>query len=310
MVESYEFLHAVLDTVPEHIVVIDLEGDIKYSNRSWEQFGMENDVPAQVDWYGVNYLDVCDKAAEQGDDFGIDAGRGIRSVMDDREVEFYMEYPCHGPQTKRWFMMRAIPLLSTGERYIVISHQDITERKLTEEQVYRLSQYDGLTDIPNRRYFDTFLSNEWRRCRRLKLPLSVAILDLDHFKQLNDTYGHPAGDECLKAVGQTLQESFRRPSDLCARYGGEEFAIVLGGVALEEAQSLMQRVLDRIRALDIENEQSPTSPTLTASIGLAGEVPGPARTPDELVERVDAALYGAKSRGRDQLVCDRIDSKG
>ena len=301
MIESYEFLKSVLDTITEHIVVINSEGDILFVNKTWTSFGQKNSCQIYNTWEGVNYLKECDHAAETGDDFGVKAANGIREVINaDKEV-FYFEYPCHSPNEQRWFMMRVTPFTLQGVRCFVISHQNITERKIAEEEVLNLSRIDALTDIPNRRYFNDFLDSEWKRCLRLGIPISLAIIDLDNFKLLNDTYGHQKGDECLKLIGKILKGNSKRPGDIYARYGGEEFAIVYGDTNLEQAKLLVVKLLNQIRSLNIPNEKSPALPILTASIGLATMLPNKENSVTELIKQSDDSLYSAKDKGRNQM---------
>ncbi len=301
MVESNEFLKSVLDTITEHIAVIDNQGEILFVNRGWNAFGQNNACLIESSWKGVNYLTECDKAAAMGDDFGIRAASGIRSVISAETDKFYLEYPCHSPDEKRWFMMRVTSFVIQGEKRFVISHQNITERKVAEEEVLELSRIDGLTDIANRRCFDEFLESEWRRCLRFAMPISLALIDLDHYKMLNDTYGHQSGDECLKVVAELLKKFAKRPGDLCARYGGEEFAIVYGGTSLDQAKLLVSKLLDEICLLNIANKNSPTSPILTASIGLTALYPGKENCVSELIKKADDALYLAKQKGRNRV---------
>ena len=273
MDDSYKFLSLVLDAITENIVVIDDAGEIKFVNKTWSEFGDNNACMIGDSWKGVNYIDECDKAAAMGDEFGAQAGEGIRRVIAHEQENFYFEYPCHSPDEKRWFMMRVTPFQSENNHYFVISHQNITERKLAEEQVRKLARIDGLTDIANRRTFDDFLHQEWKRCSRLNKPICLAIVDLDHFKLLNDTYGHQCGDECLIKIGELLKEFANRPSDICARYGGEEFALVWGDTSIAQAKKISDQLLKKIANLKIMNSESPTERYLTASIGLAEVVP-------------------------------------
>jgi diguanylate cyclase (GGDEF)-like protein len=301
MIESYNFLKAVLDTVTEHIVVIDETGEIVFVNKTWVSFGQNNDCVIDENWGGVNYLSECDKAGIMGDDFGVKVASGIRSVIRGHQDKFHFEYPCHSPNEKRWFMMRVTPFTIQTNSCFVISHQNITERKLAEEDVLNLSRIDGLTDIPNRRYFDEFLDSEWKRCHRLGMPISLALIDLDHFKLLNDTYGHQAGDACLKSIGSLLKEFDKRPGDMCARYGGEEFAIVYGNTDLEQANCLVDKLLNEIRSLKIPNQNSLALPILTASVGLATMYPNDKNSGSDLIKKSDDLLYSAKASGRNRI---------
>lgn len=128
--QSYDFLKSVLDTITEHIVVIDNDGDILFVNNSWRVFGQKNDCVINERWLGINYLKQCDNASEMGDNYGTQAALGIRSVIQGEKENFYFEYPCHSLDDKRWFMMRVTPFTEKGANCFVISHQNITERKL------------------------------------------------------------------------------------------------------------------------------------------------------------------------------------
>lgn len=306
MRHSAKFFQAILDSLTKEIVVIDSTGLIKYVNQCWLDFARNNNCLVQANWEKINYLEACSKSAEKGEEFGQRALDGIQRVINHEVKSFYLEYDCHSPEEKRWFMMRVSPLCLEDD-YYVISHQNITERKLAEAQVLALSRSDGLTGLANRRYFDEFLSLEWRRCARLNLPISLILLDIDHFKLLNDHYGHQAGDECLKKVAQVLRWYGKRPGDLSARYGGEEFVIILSNTCLEEAEKIAYKVHGKIAALDIPNVNSPTHYSVTSSIGLACMYPGNNSKERMLIESADRLLYGAKQNGRNQVVARDFD---
>jgi len=301
MKDSHHALSLILDSIPEHIIVIGHQGDIQYTNKSWSDFGNENACAETLDWIGVNYLTECDKASRMGDQFGKRAGDGIRRIISKELPVFYLEYPCHSLEEKRWFMMRVNPLQIEATDYYVISHQNITERKLAEEEIRHIASLDGLTGIANRRTFDQFLQEEWNRCYRLNKPISLAMLDLDYFKLLNDNYGHQSGDLCLIKVGELLKTINSRPGDLCTRYGGEEFAIIWGDTSLEQAKQLSAQLLKKIKDLNIPNEYSPTSDHLTASIGLAELIPNKLDDAEQLVYQADCMLYKAKKNGRNKI---------
>jgi diguanylate cyclase (GGDEF)-like protein len=306
MVASYEFLKSVLDSISDHISVIDNQGRILFVNDGWCSFAQKNAVAMPCDWQKLNYLEECDRAALAGDDFGIKAASGIRSVIQAETKNFYLEYPCHSPDQERWFMMQVSTFVLENHCFYVISHKNITERKLAEKAVLNLSRLDGLTNIPNRRYFNEFIESEWKRNCRLNQPLSLAMIDLDHFKFINDDYGHQCGDECLKQVGQVLKNYAKRSSDLCARYGGEEFVLVLGNTPLDQAELLINQLLADIAMLQIENKRSPVSSFLTASIGLLTVFPNKKIDIAACIKTVDNALYFAKKNGRNQVVVNKI----
>jgi diguanylate cyclase (GGDEF)-like protein len=199
-------------------------------------------------------------------------------------------------------MMRVTPFQLEDVLYCAISHQNITERKLAEEQVLNLSRVDGLTRIPNRRYLDEFLEAEWKRCSRLNLPIAIAVMDIDHFKLLNDHYGHQAGDDCLAAVGAVLNKIGKRPGDIFARFGGEEFLLVFGNTTTEQSLVPINGIVDAIRELEIPNEESPTKPIVTVSIGLAMMYPNTQSNEKELIKAADKLLYSAKTQGRNRVV--------
>ena len=189
MIESYGFVKAVLDTASEGIVVIDSDGDIQFSNHSWDALGRVEPWFEYGGWNGVNYLKVCDDAGEEGDSFALRAASGIRKVSRAEQDLYYLEYPCHSPSAERWFMMRVSQFVLSDKQFLVISHRDITQQKLAEEEVLKLSSVDDVTGLPNRRVFGEFLDKQWVRAVRMKTPISLAMIDVDHFKKINDSYG-------------------------------------------------------------------------------------------------------------------------
>lgn len=178
-----------------------------------------------------------------------------------------------------------------------------TNERLREanRMLQQLSLLDALTSIPNRRYFEEYFNQEWRRAARNRKDLSLVMVDIDHFKAFNDTYGHQAGDECLKQVARALNSVLKRQSDFVARYGGEEFAIVLPDTDLNGAVLLAEKMLEQVITLQLEHSQSDTSEWLTISAGVASTVPRPGANQAVLVAEADHALYQAKQSGRQQM---------
>jgi two-component system chemotaxis family response regulator WspR len=179
-----------------------------------------------------------------------------------------------------------------------------SQRQLLETnmELRRLTNLDGLTGLANRRYFDEYLDAEWQRALRERREMSVLMLDVDHFKSFNDTYGHVAGDEALKQVAATIEASCDRSTDLGARYGGEEFSLVLPGTPAGGARLVAEKLRRAIEALQIPHGQSPTAPHLTASIGIASMTPTHSDGVLALVQAADRGLYEAKRLGRNRAV--------
>lgn len=162
---------------------------------------------------------------------------------------------------------------------------------------------DGLTNVKNRRFFEEKYQSEYKRCQRETQPLSILMIDIDHFKKLNDNYGHAVGDECLIAVAQTLQGVVKRPSDAVARYGGEEFSVILANTPLEGAAHVAEKIRAAVEALcfQIKDETIRTS----VSIGVACDVPEGFEVSRATLERADACLYRAKEQGRNRVCSDK-----
>ncbi len=165
----------------------------------------------------------------------------------------------------------------------------------------KISTLDGLTGIPNRRFHDGILEQEWRRCRRSRQPLSVIMVDIDYFKLFNDCYGHPAGDRCLQRVAETLQMVIHRAADTVARYGGEEFVYVLPESDRHSAYSVAENARIEIAQLQIPHEQSAVASYITISIGIATIIPNKLLDHSSLVQHADKALYMAKKNGRNRI---------
>ena len=166
------------------------------------------------------------------------------------------------------------------------------------DQLRDLSIRDGLTGIYNRRHFDEVLLSEWKRSIRTQKPLSLLLIDVDCFKQLNDRYGHLEGDECLKKIAEQLSKILRRSSDTLARYGGEEFAAILPETTQENAQLIADAMRTSVEDLKIANEGSRAASVATVSIGVCSENAMLSRPAEELLNAADAALYRAKKQGR------------
>ncbi|HHY73669.1 MAG TPA: PAS domain S-box protein [Bacillus bacterium] len=185
---------------------------------------------------------------------------------------------------------------------------DITERKETElrlkeanDKLMLISQIDGLTDIPNRRYYEEIFDKEWKDAVRNVKPISLIMLDIDNFKNYNDTYGHLVGDACLKRVSNALKSCLNRPRDFVARYGGEEFSVILPDTDEQGAVYVGETLRAKIEELSIPHENSNVKSIVTISVGVATIIPDRESKYESLIKIADDALYKAKQTGRNRV---------
>ena len=292
-------LREVIDAVPAGLAIYDNQDRLLLFNREVSrQYPYRGEQPV----IGETYENLMRRALKESrivDAVGREeewlalrmAGRGaldtpmLRHTDDGHWVHFYE--------------------IRTPSGYLVMTRLDMTpmvEKGLAleraNEQLLRLSTTDGLTGIANRRMFDQTLHAEWQRCARSHSSLSLLMIDIDHFKRYNDHYGHQTGDECLRQVARILLLCAKRSGELVARYGGEEFAILLPGTDASEAMVTAQRCLMQMESARIPHADSPVSPCLTVSIGVASMQVTPVESCSTLLQQADSALYCAKKAGR------------
>lgn len=176
-------------------------------------------------------------------------------------------------------------------------HERDRELQRLNAELERMARHDSLTGLLNRRTFDECLRREWRRALREGSTVSLYMVDVDHFKQLNDRHGHAAGDTCLRRVAHALQERFGRASDFVSRYGGEEFVVLNTGLDASQAAVQGEQVVRAMRTLALPDQVG----SLTVSVGVASAMPDGALEPAALLKAADNALYAAKHAGRDRL---------
>lgn len=195
--------------------------------------------------------------------------------------------------------IRAMHRIETMRRKLVDLSGELSS---ANRELERISQQDALTQIANRRHFDSYLSQELKRALRQKSELSLILIDIDHFKRFNDRYGHQMGDGCLRQVASALAAGCRRPADLAARYGGEEFAIILPETSMAGAVAVSDSLRKALAELAVPHADSDVSPFVTMSQGIVSVIPDSQATSEHLIERADLALYEAKAKGRDRHV--------
>ena len=177
----------------------------------------------------------------------------------------------------------------------------LRQAEADREEISLLSLTDELTRLPNRRRFEQVLSHEWLAARRQNRSLAVLLCDVDHFKNYNDHYGHPTGDDCLRRIAQAIERSMMRRTDFTARYGGEEFVLILPDTDAHGALTSAERILAAVSSLALPHARSPVAAHVTVSIGVYAATPEAVRKPSEWVALADAALYRAKAGGRNRV---------
>ncbi|WP_051258787.1 sensor domain-containing diguanylate cyclase [Chitinibacter tainanensis] len=293
-------LSTILDALEAQIAVIDAAGRIVYVNAAWQLFGEENGMPAGYNWLGCNYLQVCQQSADPD---ATQAAALIMAMLQGQQESGEMEYPCHSPTVERWFMMQ---LSRSGDgQHVVISHHNITMRKRAEAAVEHLSLHDPLTGLGNRRLLTTELPRLWQQHARHHACMSLLLLDIDHFKQYNDHFGHQVGDQCLQAVAQVLRTYAQRADDVLIRYGGEEFLVLLGFTPAPTAIQIAQAIQTSLGHLPL---RSPQGGPVTVSIGYACTQPNPWLQPEGMLAIADQHLYAAKLAGRNR-VCGELAAR-
>src|SRR5512145_660009 len=217
-----------------------------------------------------------------------------------------------------WNELSLAPMLDASGRltHFLGALSDVTERVRTEHRQLEkqrqlekskrmlegLALKDSLTGLYNRRHFSEQLAREWNRARRDQSPLSLFMIDIDHSKRFNDTYGHLAGDHCIRLVADTIRRCFARGSDLVARYGGEEFVALAAGVDRRQGRERAELLREAISELAGERHGRSGAHPVTVSVGLATATPDERISPDDLLDAADRALYQAKRQGRDRVV--------
>lgn len=271
-------------------------GEVLGTSEHWRGF-YEEPRPCLADLIAQRRTDEIESLYAEHDRTGSESQLALG-----RRAENWCVMPCAG--TRLYLAIDAGPIYDDAGQLVAVVEtlRDITAQKVAQDELQRLATRDGLTGVANRRSFDTALNTECRRVSREARALSLLMIDVDYFKRYNDTYGHLAGDECLRQVAETMAQVTQRASDTVARYGGEEFAILLPATEPQGAVIVAERLRAAIEGLALPHAGSDVGPHVTVSIGVASIDPARAGPPTELIGAADAALYAAKMQGRNRVV--------
>lgn len=294
-----ELQQAVFDALSSHIAVLNQQGHILQTNAAWQDFAKAQGFANPYGLPGARYFEVLEFLI--GREHGamlLAASQGIAAVIAGDLPSFQLEYSCQTFEEKRWFIMRVTPVLDEQGR-VVVSHEDVTRLKAAELANLMLANVDFLTSALSRRHFLDVAEQEFSRSHRYNMPLMLMMLDLDHFKQINDQHGHDAGDAVLREFVQTVRAVLRE-SDVIGRLGGEEFAVLLPNTAREGGQALAERVVELVRESPVVVAGHPIHYTVSIGVSCLGRELSFAA----LLKRADTALYRAKSQGRDSVHMD------
>lgn len=213
---------------------------------------------------------------------------------------------CHMPLASKqlYLAIDAGPIFDEAGQLIAVVEtlRDMTEQKLAQNALQSLAHKDGLTELSNRRAFDDKLLADCYHAQQTQTSIALLLLDVDYFKQYNDTYGHQMGDECLKGIAKAICDHALRPTDLAARYGGEEFAIILPGVDASGAQGVAERIRNSVFNLHYQHSASACAEYVSISIGVTSVIPNDDIEPNSLIAVADKALYQAKHSGRNRVI--------
>lgn len=273
----------VFDALPLTAAVLDERGCVLSVNQSWRDFAVANGGDP-TDGIGADYRGVC-RVGE-----GIQTERAITELLLGERERFEVEYPCHSPEERRWFLLQASRLEVDGKARVLVCHLDITRRRLAEEAATRRADYDDLTGLLNRASFKQRLARCLDRAERQGRRVAVLFADLDGFKAVNDTHGHGVGDAVLRELGRRLAQDLRR-IDSAARIGGDELVVFVD----DANPTTRRRVRDRLHTLFTKPIRvGRLSISLSAAIGTA-VYPDDGTDVSALLQVADRNMYRDKT---------------
>lgn len=285
-----ELLTDVLDALTQHLAILDGRGKLLMVNEAWKRFDREHllQIP---NYHDTNIYDAWLLQRRMTADDAARSRAGVEAVLTGVLPDFTLEYADHAATPTRWFTVTVTPL-SQRHRGVVISRREVTQQKQRETTIQQQANQDSITGLANRRLFCLEAEQVLALAQRHPQPFAILYLDLDNFKDINDRWGHAAGDTLLREIGTRL-EAQARESDLLARFGGDEFVVLLNGVNLAEGLISSQRFQDSLAQPYVFEDQPFI---ISASFGIAC-YPDDGNTLETLLSHADRAMYRAKAKG-------------
>lgn len=285
------FYQPLAKALPINVYRIDLEGCLTFANRTLlDELGLPAEEVIGKLIYDFYPKEMGDKCRRDDD----------HVITQERTLHLTEESISPSTGERRYVELMKIPVYGLDEQVVGMEglFWDITNRKHMEDELKHMATHDSLTGLYNRNMLEQRLNDEIHRAFRYNHALSVFMLDIDHFKSINDTYGHRIGDIVLRSIAKVLESSIRN-ADYVARYGGEEFVIVLPETALTKAEELAERLRNQIAKYPLQTEDDKEI-NLTASIGIS-TFPEHGQSCQDLLEVADSSMYAAKKAGRNQV---------
>lgn len=286
----------ILDNLYEGVYLVDKDRVVTYWNKGAERitgFKSEEIVGKYCNDSVLNHIEIDDTSLSL-------AGCLLQKTLVDGKQRENVVYLHHKGGQRIEVSIRTMPIRMIGK---IVGAAEVfadgfqkTASSRSVNQLKNLALFDYLTELPNRRYIDSFLSNRLSEFEKLGISFSVIIIDIDHFKDVNDTYGHEVGDEVLKMIAKTMRNAFRK-SDFLGRWGGEEFLAIITGVSEED----LSRVCEKIRILVKNSVLHTNQSTVSVTISIGSTVVHPGDTAASIQKRSDDAMYISKQTGRDKV---------
>lgn len=302
LVTANKHYESILEHISDGILEISRDGRIIFANSA----SAACFSTSKESLLGTDFLSWFDQTNQET------AARAVEMPDSEQEKDSLR-------QGDRFLSIKAVPMKEDGDIRVVLL-KNITKYEQTKQaledansalekanqELRTLARTDTLTRIANRRWFDERLKEEWKRMHRENSELSLLLCDVDNLKQFNDGYGHMAGDECLKAVAQTIGAQTRRPADLAARYGGDEFALMLPNTSCQGAIHIANQLRQKVFEMDLRAITGAEQVSISLSIGIASANPRASRSVEQLLTVADDAMYEAKNQGRNRVVSKDI----